>query len=63
MATQVDKRPTSLVDTDSRPTMTRDHNAAPRARRIPQDPQPVPQQRAQRSPTVQPKYPAGYFFG
>jgi hypothetical protein len=41
--------------------MRDDKQAAPRPKRIPQDPQPVPQQRARR--TAEPKYPAGYFFG
>ena len=64
MATQVEKRPTSPVETDGRPIMTRDRTAsASRAKRIPQDPQSVPKQRTRRVPTAQPKYPAGYFFG
>jgi len=66
MATHVEKRPASPVETDGRPIMRRDRTAsASRAKRIPQDPQPVPQQRTRRLPTPQsqPRYPAGYFFG
>jgi hypothetical protein len=59
MAIQVQPRP---ADTDGRPRVTRDDkNAAPRQKRIPQDPQSVPQQRARRA--AEPKYPAGYFYG
>ncbi|HSS68858.1 MAG TPA: hypothetical protein VLK34_09930 [Nocardioidaceae bacterium] len=66
MTTHLEHRP---ADPDRVPAAAPDDDAlrrrstrSTRAKRIPQDPQPVPQQRSQTA-TAAVKYPPGYFFG